>query len=382
MAQRLIDRFIPAGRKKTKRLASAFAIVLLVPTLFVYPATQKNTLSTPLREFLQKEIGLTEPEIESVIAARPVAKLLKRKKGDVAVFGIVKINAPQDFFIEKYRDIVAFEGGPGIQGIGRFHSPPKLSDVVRLQMDNKQLKEIPKCRPGNCSIKLSDRVMQSLREKINWSSPNASRQAQSVIRQAFVDYVANYQKIGDEALSIYNDQDKPQSIRDNFSQLLQNSSPLIQYDPQLATYLTKYPQERPLDTEDIFYWQKAEFGLKPVIRASHVVIHRNQHENYVTYAIASKMLYASHYFRAALELKSVVPDSASPNSKSFYLICLNRSYVDGLTGVRGMLIRGTILERSRKSLDHYLFSVKRKIEAAYISTLSIESARDRVTGTR
>ena len=213
-------------------------------------------------------------------------------------------------------------------------------------------------------IKLSDLAMQSLRRQIDWTSPQAAGQAQSVIRQAFVDYVTNYQRIGDATLAVYYDQDKPQAIRDGFRRLLRHSSQLFQYDPQLAGYLEKYPQARPPGAEDIFYWQKAEFGLKPVVRASHVVIHRRQQDSGVTYAIASKMLLASHYFRAALELKSLVPDGASPDAKSFYLICLNRSLVDGLTGVKGGLIRGMVKKRSRESLANYLGNVKQKIEAA------------------
>jgi hypothetical protein len=89
------------------------------------------------------------------------------------------------------------------------------------------------------------------------------------------------------------------------------------------------------------------------------------HESTVTYAIASKMLFASRYFGAALELKSVVPDTASTDSKTFYLVCLNRSFVDGLTGFRGALIRGTVLKKSRQSLAGYLAGVKQKLESAY-----------------
>jgi len=352
---------------RMKLLAGALIAVVLVPGLLAHPVPENDILSSPLREYLEKEIGLNKAEMESVISSRPVAKLLKTKtKDEVAIFGIVRIRAPQELFIEKVRDIVAFEGGKGVS-LGRFQSPPVLRDVAALQIDNKELKEIPNCRPGDCTIKLSDRAMQSLREQVDWSSPKATTQAQSLIRKAFVDYVANYQKIGDEALAVYNDKDRPQAIRDGLRQLVQNSSESIQYDPQLANYLEKYPQERPADTEDIFYWQKGAFGLKPVVRASHLVIHRNQRENYVTYSIASKMLFASHYFRAAIELKSVVPDSASPDSKSFYLVCLNRSFVDGLAGFKGALIRGTVTSKGRQSLAQYLAGVKQKIEAAYAS---------------
>lgn len=347
------------------RLLATLVMAALVPGLFAYPATQDDAMNPPLRAFLENEMGLTAPEMQSVIAGRPVAKLLSTKTVDeVALFGVVRIHAPQELFIAEFRDIVAYEGGKGVLSIGSFHSPAALSDVAALQIDHKELREIPQCKPGDCTIKLSDRAMESLRQQIDWNSPQAAGQAQPVIRRAFVDYVANYQKTGDAALAVNFDQEKPQSIRDDFHRLLQHSSHLFQYDPQLANYLEKYPQARPSGIEDIFYWQKAEFGLKPVVRASHLVIHRRQQGSDVTYAIASKMLLASHYFRAALELKSLAPDGASPGGKSFYLICLNRSFVDGLTGVKGGLIRGTVKSRSRDSLARYLGNVKQKIEAA------------------
>lgn len=318
------------------------------------------------QEFLVKKIRLTQQDMQSVFNGRQVAKLLETKtKDEIAILGIVKIHAPQELFIEQFRDIVEFERGAGVHAAALFHSPPTLDDVAALTIDADDLKEISRCKHGDCEVKLSDRAMQILREQVDWKSPQAGAQAQSLIRQAFVDYVARYQKIGDEALFVYNDKDKPQAIRDGLNTLLQNAYDLFQYDPQLAAYLRKYPQEKPPDTEDIFYWQKGEFGLKPVIRASHVVIHRNQHGSYCTYAIASKMLLATHYFRAALELKSVVPDSPTPDAKSFYLVCLNRSFVDGLTGFKGMLIRGTVKSKSRQSLEQYLAGVKNETESAY-----------------
>jgi len=119
MAERTINQPALAWLKKTKLIASVLAAVMSIPSLLAYPTAENDTLSTPLLEFLQKQIGLTPTEIKSLIAARPVAKLLKTKRNDeVAIFGIVRINAPQELFIEKFRDIVAFESGKGIHGVG------------------------------------------------------------------------------------------------------------------------------------------------------------------------------------------------------------------------------------------------------------------------
>ena len=55
----------------------------------------------------------------------------------------------------------------------------------------------------------------------------------------------------------------------------------------------------------------------------------------------------------------------APDAKSFYFVCLNRSFVDGLTGIKGLFIRGTVTEKSRQSLARYLANAKRKVEAEY-----------------
>jgi hypothetical protein len=346
-------------------LFGALAAAALVSILLADP-TPNDGMSVALRDFLQKTIRLSDEELHSIGAGRALAKVLKTEsKEEVAIFGIVKIQVPQEFFIEKVRNIIEFERGSNVHSAGLFHSPPLLSDVATLRMDDQDLKEIPKCKPGDCGIKLSDRAMQHLQKEIDWTSPQANIQAQSVIRKIFVDYVTAYQNIGDEALSVYYDKDKPQAIREGLHKLLQHSTGFFQYDPQLANYLEKYPHEKPRDTEDIFYWQKVEFGLKPVVRASHMVIHRISNENQITYSIASKMLFATHYFRAALELKSIVPDFTTEGGESMYLVVLNRSFVDGLTGLRGWLIGGRVKGGSRESVARYLTGAKQKLESAY-----------------
>jgi hypothetical protein len=52
------------------------------------------------------------------------------------------------------------------------------------------------------------------------------------------------------------------------------------------------------------YWQETEFGLKPTIRISQIVVREGAGDT----VVASKMLYASHYFWTALEVRALVPD--------------------------------------------------------------------------
>ena len=69
-------------------------------------------------------MGLTASEMQSVVEGQPIAKLLKTETDDeVALFGIVRIQAPQELFIEKFRDIVAFESNSGILAQAVFIRP-------------------------------------------------------------------------------------------------------------------------------------------------------------------------------------------------------------------------------------------------------------------
>ena len=65
--------------------------------------------------------------------------------------------------------------------------------------------------------------------------------------------------------------------------------------------------------------QETEFGLKPIIRINHIAV-REGSEGAV---VASKMLYASHYFWTGLELRALLPDSR--RGPGFWFITVNRS---------------------------------------------------------
>ena len=52
------------------------------------------------------------------------------------------------------------------------------------------------------------------------------------------------------------------------------------------------------------------------------------------------MLYASHYFWTALEVRVLAPDPA--RGSGFWFIMVNRSRSDGLSGFIGRIVRGRV----------------------------------------
>jgi hypothetical protein len=76
--------------------------------------------------------------------------------------------------------------------------------------------------------------------------------------------------------------------------------------------------------------------------------------------VASKMLYASHYFWTALELRVLVSDPS--RGTGFWFVTINSSRSDGLSGFFGRLIRSHIRQEVQKGVLAYLTETKKKLE--------------------
>ena len=106
-----------------------------------------------------------------------------------------------------------------------------------------------------------------------------------------------------------------------------------------------YPKVTLPNSESFLYWQSAKFGFKPTIRINHLTI--SEQPTHV--AVVSKMLYASHYFWTAIELRVLVPDPA--RGEGFWFVSVNRSRSDGLSGFSRLADSRQGPRRSRKGFD-------------------------------
>ena len=78
--------------------------------------------------------------------------------------------------------------------------------------------------------------------------------------------------------------------------------------------------------------------------------------------IASKLLYASHYFWTAMELRILTPDPG--RGPGFWFVTINRSRSDGLSGFTGMLVRHRVRDKALAATLAILESTRRKMEQA------------------
>jgi hypothetical protein len=74
--------------------------------------------------------------------------------------------------------------------------------------------------------------------------------------------------------------------------------------------------------------------------------------------VAVRQLYASHYFQTALDLTVCISDAARPNERGFYLTTVKGSQQDGLTGIKGSIVRNVAVGKTRSSLEETLTAIK------------------------
>jgi hypothetical protein len=231
-------------------------------------------------------------------------------------------------------------------------------------LDINDIRELQKCRPGECMIQSPGSSMDELQRSIDWSAPDASQQVDQFIESKALHLLQAYQREGNHALGVYNDKRSPAVVAQQFAYMLSYSKALPAQLPDFYSYLLSYPDAKTTNVEDRFYWAKVKFGLKPTLRMIHLAIMRGDPSDDVAYAIAEKQLYSSHYFDTALDLSFCVRDRDNPKHSGFYLIMAMGSEQQDLAGFRGEIIRKVAVGRSASDLQAALTNIRNTLEAS------------------
>jgi hypothetical protein len=344
----------PATRL-THLLCAAWLAAMAVP-----PASAQPTPFPPLLErYLAETVKPTPPERQRLARGEPMTRLLETDPGrEVAVFGAVWVNASRARYREAVLDIERYERGRAFPVTRKLGTPPQRRDFDALVLPDDTLRDLADCRVGDCKVKLWREAIETVRARVDFASPGARTAAEAAMRDLLFGYVTGYLVHGNARLAEYHDDSPPVRAADEFLALVERWPTLLDGVPELRHWLTGFPQARWTRAVDFLYWQEARFGLKPVLRINHVVIHADE----TMTVLASKMLYASHYFRAALEVRVLLPDPA--RGEGYWLVTISRSRPDGLTGLIGRLLRGRVRGEARKGVQEMLASAKRRLERA------------------
>ena len=349
---------MPANRYSLLRSGLSLAAIIAFAWGSAGPVMGQSSFPPRLNAYFTRVLKLTSAEQKALLGGAPLAKNLEADPAkEVAVFGAIWIGAPVAKYIAALQDIEHFETGGGFRVTKKIGEPARIQDFADLVMPNDDVEDLRVCKVGDCELKLSAEAIARVRKEVDWAKPDAKAQLERLVRSAAVDYVNAYREGGNARLAVYRDRNNPTFVANEFRELVRGMPELAEDLPDMRQYLLEYPAPGTRPTTSFIYWQEADFGLKPTIRISHVAI---QEEKDAT-VVASKQLYASHYFWTALELRALVGDPS--RGPGFWFVTVNRSRSDGLSGFVGRVIRGKIREGVRKGLETALTATKAYLEA-------------------
>jgi hypothetical protein len=340
----------------------------VVPTLLVglalateaAPASQAplpGAFPDRFDRYLSAVVRPTERERSRLLAGDPYTKLLDTDDvSEIAVFGATWIHASPERYVAAVNDIETYEHGGAFHTTKRISDPPRLEDFAGLTLSPAEVRDLRNCRVGDCKLKLDRATLDALRTRVDFTKPTATSDAEAVMREHLFEEAAAYRAGGNAGLPVYQDDSKPMSAAKEFDEMIGRMPEFTDWLPDLRAYLRGYPAATLPGAVDFLYWQDVSFGLKPTIRMSHVVTYHGPSGT----VVASKMLYASHYFRTGLELRVLVPDPA--RGAGFWFVTVNCTRSDGLTGLIGFFIRGHVRSGVQKGALAVLAATKRRLE--------------------
>ena len=343
---------------RRRRIFSLAAGMLALLVFRGASVTGAAALPPLLERYVNQYVELDAAAHERLLAGQPVTKLLDADPSkEVAIFGAVWIDAPIARYVAAIKDIEHFESGDGFHLTKKISSPPRLEDFAQLTLPAGDVQDLKTCRIADCELKLSQDGIERLRREIQWSRPDVREQIDRMTRRIALDYVNGYLQGGNESLAVYRDAERPTFVAREVASLIERLPALTRFLPDVRHYLLEFPRATLVNSDSFLYWQEVQFGLKPTIRINHVVISEQRDGTIV----ASKMLYASHYFWTALELRVLVRDPQ--RGPGFWFVTESRSRSDGLGGFAGRIIRGKVRGESEKGTAALLRLTKSRMEA-------------------
>jgi hypothetical protein len=313
--------------------------------------------STP-QQFLRSVIGLTSDQLGAVERGDVVTRQLEAQDRPEAVaFGVARLAADADSFEHYARDVVRSHKNPHTLQIGVFGKTPRVEDLEALTIPEGDFDDIQKCKPGDCDVMLSAALMARFKSELNRSTPEGRARAVALVKEMMVGYVKSYLEGGTASMAVYNDGAQPTELSKEFHTILSRSSYLVEYLPEFHKYVEDYPLGKLEGAEDVLYWTKEDFGLKPVISMNHVTIYKEPPGRPASVVVSTKQLYASHYFRTALGISAAVPGTGV-----IYLMALERARINPPGGMLAGVLLGKVRGGIEKGVGLKLKAAKANLE--------------------
>ncbi|MBZ5556182.1 MAG: hypothetical protein LAO77_02790 [Acidobacteriia bacterium] len=314
--------------------------------------------STDLFAFFGPSVTATQEDRQHLDTGGTVARVIPGTTHAITIFSATPLDASGDRLIAWIRRIAALKQSAYVQAIGRFSNPPQLADLATLTLDDGDVDELQRCRPGRCGLKLAAAELAELQRVSQGTGTERAGLVQDAFRRLVLRRVQTYVTSGHAALPDQDDHRAPVSLQAAFSALLQQFVFLRLHLPDVTEYMDHWPHRPVADVESFLYWSKEHFGAKPVISATQLSILRGDGRLVPEAVIVGKQVFATHYSDGSLSVTAVVRDGPRR-----YLAYINESDLDVLDGFWGGLARRILERRMRSEAPKVLETLRHRLES-------------------
>jgi hypothetical protein len=345
------------------KTAGAMHLVVKVALLglFLMASASPREMPKRLRAYVEGA-GFSQMDLAAVERGEAVAVAQKTgEKTEVLIYGVVFINSSVTAFLDLYRDVEQLAGNEGFLAVRKFSEPPRVEDLDGFTFAESDLKDLRTCRPGKCNLQFGEPAIQQVM-KLDWRNANVETKANQLLQSRLLEALKLYQADGNRALGTYRNMKYDLNVSATFETLLSRIQGLRERLPHVRAHLLNYPDSSLPNSEEYFYWEKVDFGLKTTLRANHVLIHETDPDVLKGHIVVNKQLWASHYFQSAVDVWLGVEDEAGPSRDGFFLVTVKISRQNALSGVKGSVIRAVAVPRARDGIEMALATFKPQLE--------------------
>jgi hypothetical protein len=311
--------------------------------------------------FFAPAIQLTPSERQRLDSGQPVVRMLDGRDREVAVFAAARTNITADRLVAWVQRIDALKKSALVPIIQRFSDPPVMADVTRIALPVDDLRSLRNCQPSDCSLKLTAAEMTALKPAaLGGTSPEAQAQLQEKFRGLVLDRIRRYHAGGSTAIGQYEDGSTTRPAQADFAALLGRSPYLTERLAPLAAHLLGAPAHRVHGIDSFLYWSQDTVRGRPVIAATHVAIIRGRDPSQPIVLVAGKQIFAVHYMNASLSITSLV--GGGPGTPT-YLVYINRTDVDVISGFFSAITRSLIEGRIHSEANTAIVDLRKRLES-------------------
>jgi hypothetical protein len=313
-----------------------------------------------LRDFLMR-FDVDASDIQRLADGHTVTTVVKSDNDrEILIMGAIRVGVSKNFFLERCRDLSGLRGKEGVLQISKCSAQPTRADFSELRFPEDDLKDLKKCKDGDCNVKIDEAGLRRVRGAAVEDGSHSD--INDIMQDVLFERARAYVEGGFEALPVYADKREPQSVAEAAESILGTSPHLYKYINSLHKYMSDYPNSDLDGAEDFIYWSLEDFGMKPTVELNHVVILDAPGGKTTDAAIGEISFYASHYFTAAMSLVFWVEDDLEGKGTAPYVLVSQRQWFDG--DVKG-LKRKQLNSRLKKSLEDTLQRQRDRLNAAY-----------------